>query len=104
MTFKKSMPADCTGALSRSLDAGAQGINFEHGTWDEILAKAGRKDSFMMPTRWVRFAEDEWKKNFHRCPVAEFYNKNFIVPKIVKGRPCAVRALRRAGLSPHCCS
>lgn len=42
MTFKK-LCLLLVLAVFAALNAGAQGINFEHGTWDEILAKAGKE-------------------------------------------------------------
>ena len=84
MTFKNSCLLIAL-ALFTSLNAGAQGINFEHGTWDEILAKAGKEGKIVFMdayTTWCGPCKMMSKSTFTDARVAEFYNKNFICAKI----------------------
>ncbi len=84
MTFKNSCLLIALG-LFTSLNADAQGINFEQGTWDEILAKAGKEGKLVFMdayTTWCGPCKMMSKSTFTDARVAEFYNKNFICAKI----------------------
>ena len=63
----------------------AQGINFEHGSWNEILAKAKSENKLIFLdayASWCGPCKMMAKQTFTNADVAQYYNANFINAKI----------------------
>jgi len=72
-------------SLFISLSSFSQGINFEHGTWQEVLAKAKKTDKPIFVdiyTTWCGPCKRMSKNVFPLAEVGAAYNKNFICYKI----------------------
>ena len=69
----------CTGALF------AQGINFDHGTWKEVLAKAKAEDKLVFVdvyTSWCGPCKKMAAEVFPLADVGQLFNPNFVNYKI----------------------
>lgn len=83
----------------------AQGINFEHGTWEEVVAKAKKENKPIFVdayTTWCGPCKWMAKKVFVQEEVGIYFNKNFIAYKMdmEKGEGPAFAKANRINVYP----